>query len=455
MGVRIPPLAPVRRGAVIKEVNKVEFKSLDVAEPEEGRKILNIELDQEALRAQMEKEYSKLGKKARISGFRKGRAPRSLLEAKYGDAVRSEALESLVSRAAWHSLKEKEIVPFFDPEIDELSAAEGETIRFKVSVDAWPRVEMNQYGELEFNRKVNSVSDEDIERELSGLQQHQVDFSPVERAAAKGDRVKLSYQRFLEDGSAFGKRVDDIDMILDAPPGSDVVPATLAEGMVGIEKGETRPIPVDFPEDHPARSLAGKKVEFRIEAREIAERSLATLDDAFATRIMGTETTLDELKEKIREGLGQRAEEDADRELQNAVFNKLLEVNPVHVSHRIRERVAEESMPQFIPEEEIPEDKREEARRQRESIIEERKKGSLLAIQKLAIVTEISKRENLEPTEREVSMASRAVMARDTRSLGDEERREEKERVERDVRRALREEKVFQWVKEHSTVNEG
>ncbi len=433
----------------------MNFKSLDVTEPEEGRKILSIELEQEALRAQMEKEYRKLGKKANISGFRKGRAPRSVLEAKYGDAVRQEALENLVSHAAWKSLEEKEIVPFFDPEIDELSAGDGESISFKVSVDVWPRVELNQYGELEFSRKAAAVSDEDIERELSGLQQHQVDFVPVEKPAGKGDRVKLSYQRFLEDGSPFGKRVDDVDMVLDAPPGSDIVPTTLVEGLIGIEQGQTRGVVVDFPDEHAARSLAGKKVEFRIEAREVGERSLAQLDDAFASRILGKETTFDELKEKIREGLGQRAEEDADRELQSAVFDKLLEINPVFVSTRIQEKVAEDSMPQFIPEEEIPEDKREEARLQRDSIREERRKGSLLAIQKLAIVTEISKRESLEPTEREVSMASRAVMARDTRSLKDDERREEKKRVERDVRRALREEKVFQWVKEHSTVNEG
>jgi len=376
------------------------------------------------------------------------------MEAKFKDAVRSEALEMLVSSATWQSLREKEIVPFCDPEIDDLSADEGESIRFKVSVDVWPKVDLRKYSGLNLYRRVAVVSDEDIEREVGGLQEQYADFSAVDRPAVKGDRVKLSYQRFLEDGSPFGKRVSDVGIILDVPPGSDVVPATLAEGMIGVQKGETRSIPVDFPEDHPARSLAGKKVEFRLEALSVMEKVPAVLDDAFATRILGTEMTLEDLKGKIREGMGQRAGEEADRGLNSTLFDELLKENPVQISERIQEKVADGSMPRFIPEEEIPEDKREEARKQREEIREERRKGSLLMIQKLAIVTEISKRENLEPTEREISLATRAVMARETRKMSADEKREEKGQVERDVRRALREEKVIEWVKKNSTVNE-
>ncbi len=436
-------------------MSNVDFKTVSESEPEEGRKVLAVEVGVESFRGAMEKEYARLGRRVRIPGFRKGKAPRSVLEAKYGDAVRAEALEKIVSDAAWQSLREKEIVPFFDPEIDDLTAKEGEPIRFTVSVDSWPKVVLNKCEGFEFTRKVPPVSDEDIDRELDGLRHQNVDYISVERAAIRGDRLRITYQRFLEDGSSFGKRIRDAELILEAPPGSDVVPATLTEKLEGIEKGEKRSVWIDFPPDHAARSLAGKKVEFRIEALEVMEKMLLPLDDAFASRVMGRKTTLEELREKIREGLAGRLEEEADRALRREIFETLLRENSVVVSDRIRERVARESMPRFVPDEEIPAEEREEARRRKEQIRRERREGSFLAIQKLALVTEISKRENLEPSEKEVAAATRAVLARRGRSVAGDERRAAEEQVRKDVRRALREEKVLDWIREHSTVNEG
>ncbi len=434
-----------------------DCKTVEIEEPEPGHKIFSIEVALNSLTGQMDMEFNRLGKKVNIPGFRKGKAPRSILEAKYKDAVRSEALERIVSDAAWKSLREADVVPFFDPEIGDLKAPDGEPIRFRVTVDEWPVVELSNYRDLKLSRRVKPVGDDDIDRELTGLQNHNLDFIPVKRESMKGDKIKLSYQRFMEDGRAFGKRVTDVEMILDAPPGSDVVPLTLTEGLIGAEVDDQKSIVIDFPEDHPARSLAGSKVEFRIDVHEILEKALPVVDDSFAARVMGKEDgTLDSLKDEIRAELTRMAEEEADRELQAHLFDELLKHNKVDLSSRIIDRVSQSSMPDFIPEDQIPEDKREEAAKQRASITEERRKGSTRAIQKLAIVTEISKKEDLEPSDREIDRAVQAILARkDLSHLSRDERKEEEESARSEMRRAIREDKVFRWVKEHSNLSEG
>lgn len=430
-----------------------EFKKIEVNEPEPGYKVLSIEVALEELNKEMEREYGRLGKKISVPGFRKGKAPRHILEAKYKDAVRSEALEKVVSKATWESLEEQKVVPFFDPEIDSFSAPEGEPIKFEVKVDLWPGVEMKKYQDFEFARKLPAIPEEEVEREIDALKHHHVEYTVVQRAAIKGDRVKMSYQRFFDNGDAFGKRVDDVEMLLDAPPGSDIVPLTMTKELIGVEPGDSRSVTIDFPDEHAIQSLAGKKVEFRLEVHEIGERVLPVYDDAFATRVVGKETTAEALTELVRDELKRRAESEVGRALRDQVFEKLIGENKIDISERILERVTKSSLPDFIPVEEIPEDHRTEAQEQRERITKEQRERSLRVIQKLAIVSEISKREKLEPSEREIKSAARAFLPRE-RSSEPSERRQEEETAWNESRRMIREEKVYKWVLEHSKVNE-
>jgi trigger factor len=360
-------------------------------------------------------------------------------------------VEKLVSRVIWQTLRAAEVVPFFDPEVHDLSASEGEPIRFGFTVDAWPRVELRKIEGFELRRRVREVADADRDAEMRAIQEAHVHYVSVPRAAIRGDQLVVSYQRFREDGSAFGKRVSGAEIVLSREE-SEGVSGTLEKGLIGALPGQTRSVAVDFPEDHPSKPLAGRKVEFRFEVQEVRERMLPPVDDALATRVLEREATAAELETRVREALGRRSEEEADREMDDEILGHLLRENPVEIPPRVLERVTRENLPELPREEDIPPEKRPEAARRIEELIEERRKGAARAIQKLVLLTEIASREKLEPEEREIEALRRALRPKEDPSLPAEKREEERERFGGEIRRILRERKVLHWIRNHSTV---
>ncbi|MFH1679125.1 MAG: trigger factor [Candidatus Eisenbacteria bacterium] len=424
---------------------------IEVEEPEPGSKSFSVEVPESALASEMEKEFRELEKSARLPGFRKGKAPRHLLEARFRSTVREEAVEKLVSRVIWEALREAETVPFLDPVLDELSAPEGAPVRFRFSVDAWPRVEIRRHQGFELRRVVRPVTDQEMEQETRALQEANRNFVPVERPAIRGDQLLVSYQRFLPNGNAFGKRADGAELLL-AREESPGVPGAVEKGLVGAEPGSRRTVPVDFPEDHPSAAFAGKKIEFRFEVKEVREATLPAVDDAFAARVLGREAAVSDLKDEIRKVLEQRAEEEADRKLDEEIIDLLVRENVVEVSGRLLEKVTRANLPSLPRVEDLPEEQRAEGARRITAVIDQHRAGAKRAIQKLALMTEIAGREKLEPEEREIETMRRAIAPREDPSLPPEERREKREKLASDLRRVLRERKVLQWIKEHSTV---
>ncbi|MFH1276944.1 MAG: trigger factor [Candidatus Eisenbacteria bacterium] len=425
---------------------------VEVDESRPGTMEFSIELPEEALRDEMEKEFRSLVMGAKVPGFRKGKAPRHLLEAKYREGVRSEALERIVSRTIWSTLEERKVVPFFDPELTKLEAPEGEPVRIGFIVDSWPDVELKKYRDFELRRPVREISDEDMERETRALQEANVIYVPVDRPAIRGDQLVVSYQRFLPGGAAFGKRKGDTSIVigLEESPG---VEGIIEKGLLAASPGGTRSVSVDFPESHPSAQVAGRTIEFRFDVKEVRERTLPPVNDEFASRILGDgEATLDLLSEKIREHLARQAGDEAERKLDEEILDRLIRENVVSISDRLLERVTESNLPPFPPEEGIPEDQREEAAKRKRAIVEHHRKGALRAIQKLALMTEIAGREKLEPEEREVEAMRRALAPKEDPTLSAEKRKEERGRMTSEIRRVLRDKNVFQWIKQNSTV---
>ncbi|MBN1825706.1 MAG: trigger factor [Candidatus Eisenbacteria bacterium] len=434
-------------------MSEEQTPNVQFEEPEPGLKVFSVEVPEASLHAEMEKAYGDLARDARVPGFRKGKIPRSVLERRYAGAIRSDALEKLVSRVVWRTLDSYEVTPFFDPEVEDLSADEGEPVRFRIRIDAWPAIELKQYKDFELDRPVRPVSDEEVAEALERIREGNPEYVRAERPAIRTDQLIFHYQRFLENGNAFGKRVTGAEVILRPEPSEDAVQKTLEEGMLGLSPGETKGIPVDFPVDYPNAALAGKVVEFRIELDEVRERMLPAVDDAFAGRILGEEGAgVDDLRAKIREEMTKKAEEEADEALDRDILERIIEANPIDVPERLLDKVAEKNAPSFPSEEEIPPEHREEAARQKAEYLAEQRKGALRAIQKLALLSEISRRENLEPKEQEVQAMKRVFRPRTDPSLSAERRRRDEEDLEKDIRRLLRERKVYQWVREHSTV---
>jgi trigger factor len=419
---------------------------------EPGSEDYSVEVPEAALRLEMEKEFEDLARSVRLPGFRKGKAPRHLIVARFRDSVREEAVEKLVSRVVWKTLQESEVVPFFDPVVDDLSAIEGEPVRFRFSVDAWPRALLKRYQGFELRKVVRPLAEEDLEAEMRALQEANLNYIPVSRPAIRGDQLVVCFQRFLENGNAFGKRAEGAEILLarEETPGP---PGVLEKALLGAEPGSIRTALLDFPADYASKSVAGRKLEYRVEVKEVRERALPVVDDSFAVRVLGEGATAETLREKLREVLARRAEEEAERRLDEEIIGLLVRENAVQTNERLIERLARSSMPRLPREEDVPPEKRAEFAKEAAALLEEHRVGARRAIQKLALLTEIANREKLEPEGREIEATRRAIHPREDPSLTEEKRREEKERLTGEIRRLLRERNVLRWIREHSTVS--
>ncbi|HUB99192.1 MAG TPA: trigger factor [Solirubrobacterales bacterium] len=253
-----------------------------------------------------------LAKEMRMPGFRKGKAPPSLVIQRIGfGPVLEEAIREALPEWYERALLDSGISPIGDPNIEMVSTpdAEGEGLEFKFEVGVRPPATLGEYKGLEVGREEKDVDEAVVETEIERIREGFARLEPVERAAAEGDAVLIDFEGLL-DGEAFeGGKAEDQLLAL----GSGQFIPGFEEGLVGAVPGEDRDVEVTFPADYQAEHLAGEDAVFKIKVKEVREKILPELDDDFASDASEFDT-LEELRADIREKVGNaidsRAEED-------------------------------------------------------------------------------------------------------------------------------------------------
>ena len=253
-----------------------------------------------------------LAREMRMPGFRKGKAPPSLVIQRVGfPAVLEEAIRDALPEWYERALLSSGIAPVGDPSIKMVSTpdAEGEPLSFEFEIGVRPKAELGEYKGLEVGRAEAEPQAEMIEREIERIRQGFTKLEPVERTAADGDVLLVDFEGLL-DGKAFeGGKASDYLLEL----GSGQLIEGFEGQLAGAGAGETRRVEVTFPEDYQAEQLAGEDAVFTVEVKEVREKILPELDDDFAAEASEFDT-LEELRadigERLAEAVGQRAEED-------------------------------------------------------------------------------------------------------------------------------------------------
>ncbi len=253
-----------------------------------------------------------LAREMRMPGFRKGKAPPSLVVQRLGyGAVLQEAIRDSLPEWYERALLDSGVSPIGDPNIEIVSApeAEGEPLSFKFEVGVRPEATLGEYKGLEVGRADPDVDEEIVEREIERIQASFAKLEPVERAAADGDVLLVDFEGLL-DGKAFeGGKASDYLLEL----GSGQLIEGFEAQLAGASAGDSREVEVTFPEDYQAEELAGQDAVFAVEVKEVREKVLPELDDDLAAEATEFDT-LDELRADIRErlgeALGQRIEQD-------------------------------------------------------------------------------------------------------------------------------------------------
>lgn len=253
-----------------------------------------------------------LARELRMPGFRKGKAPPSLVIQRVGfAAVLEEAIREALPEWYERALLGSGIAPVGDPKVEVVSTpeAEGEPLSFKFEIGVRPEAELGKYKGLEVGKAEPEPPAELVDREVERIRAAFAKLEPVERAAAEGDVLLVDFEG-LREGKAFeGGKASDYLLELG---GGQLIPG-FEEQLAGVEGGETRAVEVTFPDDYQAEELAGEDAVFTVEVKEVREKVVPELDDGFASEASEFET-LEELREdiakRLAEAVGQRAEQD-------------------------------------------------------------------------------------------------------------------------------------------------
>ena len=281
---------------------------------------LQFSVDAESFKAAIDKAYKREGKKYTVPGFRKGHAPRAVIEKMYGaDIFHYDAINDLFPEAYEAAVVESGIQPVGRPEVDVVSESLEDGVVLKVVVAVKPEIKVGNYTGLKATKKVNTVDDADVEAELVRMQNRNGRIITREGKAENGDTVDMDFEGFV-DGVAFeGGKAEHYSLVL----GSGSFIPGFEDQLIGHEADEEFDVNVTFPEEYQAKELAGKPAVFKIKLHEVKTKELPALDDEFAKDVSEYDT-LDELKASIRKGMEEQNEKQAALAVENDLVDQVI-----------------------------------------------------------------------------------------------------------------------------------
>ena len=281
---------------------------------------LQFSIDAETFKAAVNNAFKREGKKYAIPGFRKGKAPRHMIEKMYGsDIFHYDAVNDLFPEAYEAAVKEAKIdvVGRPDPEVVSMSEADGVVLKVKVAVK--PEVELGEYAGLTVTKEAKNVNEADVDAEVKRMQDRNGRLLTREGAAENGDTVDIDFEGFV-DGKAFeGGKAEHYSLVL----GSGSFIPGFEDQVVGHSTGEEFDVNVKFPEEYGAAELAGKDATFKIKLHEVKYKELPALDDDFAKDVSEYDT-LDELKDSIRNNIKTNLDKQAEQKVENDLMDQVI-----------------------------------------------------------------------------------------------------------------------------------
>ena len=301
-----------------------------------------VEIDKELMESGVNKAYMKARKNIMIPGFRKGKAPRRIIESMYGAHVFYEdGLEEIFPEIYEEAVVKQDLKAVGRPNLTDLQISDDNIVTITLTTEMYPEVTLGEYKGLEVEKAEVTVSDEQVEAELDRMAQNVASTETVERAAQMGDTANIDFEGF-DNGVAFdGGKGENFDLKL----GSGSFVPGFEEQIVGMAAGEEKDIDITFPEDYKAE-LAGKAVVFHVKVNKVTTTNVPAKDDEFAKDVSEFET-LDELKADIRAKALENAEKQNNSIFEQACVDKAAENTTVEMPKALVEAELDNQMERF------------------------------------------------------------------------------------------------------------
>lgn len=377
---------------------KTELERLE----EKNTVLLKVEVPADRFDKAIDEAYKRVANQLVIPGFRKGKIPKAIIDSRLGkESVHEEALQKALPTYYFEALKEADVEPVDQPEVDIVQAEEGKPLAFTAKVKVKPEVELGEYKGIEVEKPSAEATEEDIDEQIESIRNNFASLEPVEdRKSQEGDFVLINFEGFIDDQPFEGGSAEDYLLEI----GSQTFIPGFEEQLVGMGKGEIKDVMVTFPEDYGNEQLAGKEARFRVLLKEIKVKKLQDVDDDLAKQV-GFDT-IDELRADIRNKVSEVKQRYANAEVKKELIDKVtnaakVEVHDVMIEQELGEMLEDFSndvkrqgldLNQYL---EMTGTTEEDLRNEWRDKAEERVKSRL-------VVEAIAKAENLEVTPEEV-----------------------------------------------------
>lgn len=312
-----------------------QYMSSEIIKKENTKITLKLVVESAKFEEAINKVYNKMKPKFNIQGFRKGKAPRKIIERHYGvEIFYEEAIEMVFPEVYKATLEKYDIDPIDNPEIDIETITQGEDVVFTAVVEVMPEFEVTDYKGIEVEKKEYNVQGEDVQKELDSLLQKNARMISIgDRQIKEEDMVIIDYKGMI-DGVAFEGGTGEKQSLT---IGSGQFIPGFEEQLVGKSINEEVEIKVTFPEDYHAEELAGKDAIFEVVIHEIKEKEIPVLDDEFAKDVSEFDT-LEEFKNDIKNRLEENAKNKAEQDLRNSIIEEVVDKTDVEIPNAAIER---------------------------------------------------------------------------------------------------------------------
>ncbi len=416
-----------------------------VEELEACKRRLQVEAPEALVQKAWEEAYGRVGRQARLPGFRKGHVPRNLVKLHFADEVRREVAQRLIPQVYREALAEARLHPVEDPDLQEVTLEEGSPLRFTAVVEIKPSVSLGTYTGLTVRHTPTPVVAADADNTIEQLREQHAELRSVERAADIGDMVVVDYTLTPEGMEPRGEQAYAFVV------GSQAVLPEIDEAVIGLPAGGERQTRVRFPDDHRREDLRGKTGVATVRVAEVKEKVLPPEDDEFA-RSLGEYANLEELRAAVRKELQAQRERDNRRALEDKVVDALLAQQDFPVPEAMVLRQVARQI----------EHAREGMRRQGVDpdpiqwdygkLTEELRPGALRAVRRALLLEAISEKEGLVPGEDEVEAAVEKIAQASRRPAPAVRRLLEQSGDLEGLRLSLREARTLDFLIQHARI---
>ncbi len=390
-----------------------------VKELEQSAVELTLTVGAQDVQSSYDEVLKKYMKSAHIKGFRKGKVPVAVLEKKYGDALREESMLDIMDAALKEALEEIDDahrpLPYSQPTLvkeDETKLELNSDFSFSVTYDVYPKIVLNKYSEYEVEVPKVVVGEEDIQRELTGMQEQNAMVIETDESAGEKSIVTVNYWQFDDDGNEMpDTRREDFTFTI----GSGYNYYHIDEDVIGMKKGDAKTVTKDYPEDFEVEDLAGKSVKLQVEIIAVKKRDIPELDDEFAQDVSEKYETLADLKQDITDRMNKDLENQMKDLKISRVVNKIIEDNPFSIPDSMVEAQLEDSWNSYVARYQMPEEQLmkflEMQGVSKETIIEGWREDAAYSLKHSVVIQSLADKEQIEVSDEEADKALEEELA--------------------------------------------